>query len=1441
MINLPTYSLIPGGAMRAPAATNIEEYLYLDGLIIKNALSLSVEVDGTGDARTDEFEFHLAGPVATAAEAAAFAVADYGEAGRTGGRAIDVRDIATGFYRARARSSNATRRSFWVLSAVFESLGKLAPPSTPGNFTAEARPGVGVHLSIDAITDADRDDYSYYFAQHTGTPGNYGPVPAFPAEVALLARAKSTTYLWDGFTAGRFSFWVVAHDTSGIDSIPAVLTLDISVSEAEGGAATVVLDRAYDEASWEVVRRGDTWSVDGAVSYPPAPPEIEHSAAWRRSGQEIATYRIAGAINPFLRANVAVEPSSATHAGEPVTAVYIPAEAPVGGSEFSQGRQVEAQWTHDDSGATAVRLWTVEYEDVQPRHRGVWAPEQHYIIGDLVTRDWHPVINIFGGQYRSVPISAHFRSLANQRSTLENAPGFLNATYYGAPAGNATWAVATGDEALDTRPVFSVSAPDLVLQVGVAMTPVVFPGADRGNAPIVYSIVFAPLPAGLEFSGQTLSGTPTELQDQTLYVYQAQDADDDLAFLTFHIRTTNDEDEVTGHLPRWAAQFPAGLANLMLGIEAEYFLPSATGIETPLSYGVTGLPTGMLFNHESLRVSGAPTDTGIFLPVFRVTDSSGDFVERQHQITVAADIAAPHDVTLTYNQLGAGFSGHFYNFHWNWEQGTQGAIDGFRVETTTGNVDQGGLPLGTTDYETPATDRTAVIWGIPSATQFSVTIRAFHGMGEDRVYSPVVSRTATSPGTANLVPTWTAQIALPAMVLGTAVDYMLPAADGGDMPITYSATGLPAGLQLSSTGHLTGTPTAAGTAMAVFTATDASGVPAPDEVSRSADIIVDPNDGVLRWHVPASLALTVGVPFTYQFPAATGGTAPLTYSHGSLPAGMSFDANTLVLSGTPTQAETLTPLMYVVDSVPAAASDRVAFTVSPAEETTPGGGALEWVGPLGIPNLYYGQAILPGTELAEATGGDPPLSYSATGLPPGLLFGGVDTRFRGTPAASGTYNTTFRVDDDPNGASPAHVTLQASLVVLAQAPPGGAAPVFTPDSLNIVMAVNQPYTSILPAATGGTAPVVYTSGIDIPGLMIDNSTRELSGTPTVNGLTNATLTATDANGSFDTLLIAITVGEASALAPGVPVNIFLVPWVGGGGFFMDWDAPISGGDPASYQWQILNQSQTVLAESSTTATEMNRGSIPSGTYTVRIRAVNSSGQSAWVSRTYVSSASSHLGAPTEVSLYNNVPAAFTAHRMTLEWSWSQGGGVAADGFLLSSTHGTVDADGPPQSSAADALVAVRVAEIWGIAADAVVTVEIRTYSGAGDSRVFSPAVSRTVTQEVLGVGSVTDLSTDSTLIPAPACPPEAILCASDGETTNVDWSYVGTATGFLVRIDTLTGTGVPFELPITQLSYTWTIQPAFLSGLRTSGRFYITPYMGDGDDRVLGDEVNIYY
>ena len=120
---------------------------------------------------------------------------------------------------------------------------------------------------------------------------------------------------------------------------------------------------------------------------------------------------------------------------------------------------------------------------------------------------------------------------------------------------------------------------------------------------------------------------------------------------------------------------------------------------------------------------------------------------------------------------------------------------------------------------------------------------------------------------------------------------------GGSAPYSYSIVGtLPAGLTLNtSTGEISGTPTAAGTF--AVKVTDADG-----NSSTSCNITIN---GPLSVTCAAVNTGEVGVVFNSGPMTVSGGTAPYTYSIvGVLPAGLTLNTSTGAITGTPTAAGT---------------------------------------------------------------------------------------------------------------------------------------------------------------------------------------------------------------------------------------------------------------------------------------------------------------------------------------------------------------------------------------------------------------------------------------------------------------------------------------------------------------------------------------------------------
>ncbi|HEY6945286.1 MAG TPA: FG-GAP-like repeat-containing protein [Candidatus Acidoferrum sp.] len=158
---------------------------------------------------------------------------------------------------------------------------------------------------------------------------------------------------------------------------------------------------------------------------------------------------------------------------------------------------------------------------------------------------------------------------------------------------------------------------------------------------------------------------------------------------------------------------------------------------------------------------------------------------------------------------------------------------------------------------------------------------------------------------------------------------------GGTGAVTWSiATGtLPAGLTLNATtGAITGTPTAAGTSPITVMATD-SATP-PNSATTALSITVNSVAPALAISTASLPNGSLGTPYD-QILTVTGGTSPFTWGvpSGPLPTGLSLNATTGEITGTPTSTTT-TPASFtftvsVTDSSATPLTAQKQFTLTP--------------------------------------------------------------------------------------------------------------------------------------------------------------------------------------------------------------------------------------------------------------------------------------------------------------------------------------------------------------------------------------------------------------------------------------------------------------------------------------------------------------------------------
>jgi len=305
-----------------------------------------------------------------------------------------------------------------------------------------------------------------------------------------------------------------------------------------------------------------------------------------------------------------------------------------------------------------------------------------------------------------------------------------------------------------------------------------------------------------------------------------------------------------------------------------------------------------------------------------------------------------------------------------------------------------------------------------------------------------------------------------------------------------SAGSPPAGLGLSSTSgssvSISGTPTSDGTSMFTVQATDLLGSGTLD-----ITITINPALGIS----PASLPAGQQGAFYSVSISATNGTSPgAVMLTGALPTGLNFNAG--LLSGTPMQTGTFPLVASVTDSVGGTASANYSLQINP-----PPPPALV----LQTSSLPSGEAGAPYSAPLSATGGVPPYSWSANGLPHGLRVDPSTGIISGplAPDATTSTNVVLKVTDSTNTpASSPPLTLTVT--------PG---PTITGGGNLPAAEATAPYSQTL-TATGGTTPFTWTvtDGSLPVGLSLNPTSGTISGTPTTTGSFNFTVTLTDSLG-----------------------------------------------------------------------------------------------------------------------------------------------------------------------------------------------------------------------------------------------------------------------------------------------------------------------------------------
>jgi hypothetical protein len=636
--------------------------------------------------------------------------------------------------------------------------------------------------------------------------------------------------------------------------------------------------------------------------------------------------------------------------------------------------------------------------------------------------------------------------------------------------------------------VLQISTPSLPNgQLGVAYSATV--AATGGTVPYTWSLASGTLPTGLSLNSATgaVTGTPTAL-GRVYPAFKATDAGSpaqtSTTTLSFNIA------------PATLGITTTSLPNGQVGVAYSATL-AASGGTTPYAWSLAGgtLPAGLSLNVATGAITGTPTTavSGAAL-TFKVSDSSYPVQSVTAALTLTTTTNTP-PLSITTTSLPNGQVGVAYSATLT----ASGGTTPYTWSLTSGTL-PAGLSLNTATGAITGTPTTAV-----SGTSLSFKVT---DSGNPAQNATVALTLTIASSTLTITTT-----SLPNGQVGVAYSTTL-IATGGTKPYTWSLTSgtLPAGLSLNTaTGAITGTPTAAvsGAALA-FQVSDSSN-PAQNATVTLTLTIASSTLTITTTSLPNG---QVGVAYSKTL-TATGGTKPYTWSltSGTLPAGLSLNAATGAITGTPTAAVSSAPLTFTVtdSSSPAqsaAASMTLTIAASPLTITT-----------TSLPNGQVGVAY---STTLTATGGTKPYTWSLTSgtLPAGLSLNASTGAIAGTPtAAVSSAPLTFMVTDSstPSQSSTASLTLTVGANGTMAISPRAAG-----------LTVNQ--TLSVSATTNDPAGVTWTL---TPGGGSVNPTTSLSGVPvtvTAPGTAGVyTLTATSVTDSTRTISIRVGVTDLTGV------------------------------------------------------------------------------------------------------------------------------------------------------------------------------------------------------------------------------------------------------------------------------------------------------------------------
>jgi hypothetical protein len=898
-----------------------------------------------------------------------------------------------------------------------------------------------------------------------------------------------------------------------------------------------------------------------------------------------------------------------------------------------------------------------------------------------------------------------------------------NGALSGTPTANGTFpfVVQVTDSFSPTPQVVRLSA-SLTVAAGLTITPATVPstivgtpysqtlGTSGGQGAITWSISAGVIPPGLTFVNGVISGTSITAGSYNFTV-QAVDALGGIATRSYTVTVA----------PPLSISNPATLPAAVSGNAYSQAFTAAGGNPSYLwSIASNSTPPPGLTMSSTGVLSGTAGAVGSYPFIVQVTDNSTPAIQvatRPYTLVIGSAITITTASPLPSGVVATPYSVTLAN---------TGGTGPYTWSTTPASLPAGLSLTG------------AVLGGTPTAagtTTFTVQVTDSLGQQVSKSLQVTIANRLTI----------TSASPLPVAQQGAPYTFTF-ASTGGTGGVTWTAANPPPGLTLSPGGVLSGTPSGSGSFTFSVQATD-SAIPA-QTATANFTLVEDPPITIQTTSIPAAIATT---PYTTTF-AATGGTAPLSYTLQSVPPpGLSLNATSGVLSGTVATAATYPLTLVVTDTHGLTANRAFSLVVVPKLQITT----------TSLPDGREGRSYF--ADLT-ATGGTGIYAWTATApLPQGLTLSGAT--ISGTTATAGTYSIAVQVTDSQG---PIVQTATATLTLTV-----GRRITITSTSPLPNGAVGKSYSQQLNAAFGVTPYFWDVSSGALPAGFTLTSTGILFGTPTAPGTFTFKARVFDATEQSAEADFSLTISPQLSITTTSPLpagnqNVAYTPIT----------FAVTGG-LAPYTWTVASGA---LPAGLSLSTQGVLSGTPTGagasTFVVQVADTNGS-----ATQTVTASFSLTVNSAIVITTASPLPGAITGQSYsrtfaatggTPPFTWALAGGTLPAGWTLT-------AAGVLSGSATVAGTYNFVVK----AADGV--------GGAGTKdfavTVASPLAITTSTLPVAFQNS--------------AYPPQTL--AASGGTTPFNWSVTS---GSLPAGITLTNAGVLAGTPTASGSFTFTVQAA---------------------------------